>query len=185
MTQYKDIHCASGRITVRTISRRDFDAVVLGYALSGEALNRFDEGRVDVARLTEEWYREELEQRCTDAERDDCYMFNIFRNSDGVCLGYCDITVMKRDDFQFAKVGYTIFNQYWGNGYGTESLCALTEIGFRDLELHRLEAHVNMDNPASKRVLEKAGYSFECVRRRFILEDGVWTDHEVWYRNAD
>ncbi len=51
------------------------------------------------------------------------------------------------------------------------------------LHLHRLEAHVNLDNPASKRVLEKAGFSFECVRKGFILENGVWTDQEVWFIN--
>lgn len=185
MTSYKDIRCEFGRVTVRTLTSGDRDALVSGYGSCSEARNRFDEGCIDVSLLTEKWFSEELALRCRDAERDDCYMFNIFRNSDGACLGYCDITVLKRDVFQFAKVGYTIFNKYWKNGYGTESLRALSKIGFHDLGLHRLEAHVNSDNPASKRVLEKAGYSFECVRSCFILEDGIWTDNEVWYQNSD
>ena len=35
------------------------------------------------------------------------------------------------------------------------------------------------------RVLLKAGFTFEGIRKGFILEDGVWTDNEIYYINND
>ncbi len=89
------------------------------------------------------------------------------------------------EDFQYAHIGYAIHNNFWGQGYATETIQTLTRIGFQQLGLHRLEAHVNLDNPASKRALLKAGYQFEGIRKGFILEDDVWTDNEIYYINND
>ena len=35
---------------------------------------------------------------------------------------------------------------------------------------------MNLDNPASQRVLSKAGFTREGVRKAFIFENGIWTD---------
>ena len=87
-------------------------------------------------------------------------------------MGYCDITTQQRENFQWGRIGCTVLNPYWGRGYGTE--CA------RALVSHRLEAHVNPDNPASQRVLAKAGFTREGVRKAFIFENGVWTDNLIY-----
>ena len=110
-------------------------------------------------------------------------MFELFRREDGRAVGYGDITTMFREDFQFAKIGYTIHNPWWGRGYGTQCAALLVKIGFEQLNFHRLEAHINVDNPASKAVARKNGFQLECVRKGFILEDGVWRDQEIYYRN--
>ena len=67
-----------------------------------------------------------------------------------------------------------------GRGYGTECARALVSLGFRELGFHRLEAHVNLDNPASQRVLTKAGFVREGIRKAFIFENGVWTDNLIY-----
>lgn len=112
-------------------------------------------------------------------------MFHIFRKKDGVSLGECDIAPHRRDDMQYAQIGYTIYNPYWNQGIATACVKGLVDIAFDRLHLHRLEACVNLDNPASKRVLQKAGFAFECVRKKFILEDDGWTDNEVYYLNNE
>ena len=58
-----------------------------------------------------------------------------------------------------AEVGY--FEPFWGKGVATASLRALTEYAFTELGLVRLYATVMEWNPASARVLEKAGYEYE------------------------
>ena len=113
------------------------------------------------------------------------YLFHIFCKEDGKSLGYCDITPHRRENFQYARIGYTIFNNFWGKGYATECVECLVKLGFGQLKLHRLEAHVNLDNPASKKVLKKVGFTYECIRKGFILEDGIWTDNEIYYRNLE
>ena len=45
---------------------------------------------------------------------------------------------------------------------------------------HRLEAHVNLDNPASQRVLTRAGFTREGIRKAFLRENGVWTDNLIY-----
>ncbi len=171
------------RLILRPLVSGDYEAFLKGYQQSLPAQNRFDDGLFDTGFMTEEWYDGLLARRKKEAEADYCYMLNIFRKADGASVGYCDITPHYREEFQYARIGYTIHNQFWNNGYATEAVRAMVSIAFEQLGLHRLEAHVNLDNPASKRVLNKAGFRYECVREKFILEDGVWTDNEVYYVN--
>lgn len=182
--KFVDIRAESSQIIVRPAMPADYAAFVAGYAGCGLAKNRFDEGWFDVSFMTENWYWDLLDRRAQEAEADYCYLFHIFRRTDGTALGYCDITTQFREEFQYAKIGYTIHNPYWGMGYATQCVELLIKIGFEQLNFHRLEAHVNLDNPASKAVLRKNGFQFECIRKGFILEDGVWTDNEIYYRNS-
>lgn len=179
------IAAQTARCVVRALEPGDYDAFIAGYRDCRPAVNRFDEGRVDTSALTRAWYRGLLDRRRREAEEDFCYMFNIFLREDGRSIGYCDITPQFRGELQYAKIGYTIFNTHWNSGYATEAVKALTDIGFEKLGLHRLEAHINIDNPASKAVVRKCGYQFECVRKAFILENGVWTDNEIYFLNNE
>lgn len=165
------------------LTPQDYNAFVAGYQSCGPSRSRFDEGWFNTDFMTEAWFLQLLQRRRKEAETDFCYMLDLFRKSDGRCIGYCDITPHRREDFQYARIGYTLHNPYWGRGYAAECVKAMVTIGFEQLNLHRLEAHVNLDNDASKKVLLKAGFAFECVRKGFILEDGVWTDNEIYYRN--
>ena len=65
---------------------------------------------------------------------------------------------------------------YWGRGIISEALAALTEWAFTDLRLIRLHAHVYARNPASARVLAKAGYEFEGRLRARDFRDGEFID---------
>lgn len=183
--EIEKLYCETPRLVVRPLEPEDLAAFAAGYALCLPAQNRFDEGRLDTGFMTPAWFAGLLERRREEARRDYSYMLHIFRKADGRSVGYCDITPHRREDFQYARIGYTIFNPYWGQGYATKALQAIRQLAFGPLHLHRLEAHVNLDNPASKRVLLKAGFAFECVRKNFILEDGVWTDNEIYYLNND
>ncbi len=173
------------RLIIRPIQEDDYDSFVAGYKACLPSKNRFDEGHFDTDFKTPSWYQQLLERRRKEAETDYSYMLHLVRKEDGRSIGYCDITPHRREDFQYARIGYTIFNPYWGNGYATECAVGLIRIGFDNLHLHRLEAHVNLDNPASKHVLLKAGFSFEGIRKGFILEDGIWTDQEIYYINNE
>ncbi len=181
----KNISVKTTRCTIRFLEDGDYAQFVAGYQGSLPSKNRFDDGQIDTSYMTRGWYSKLLSRRQAEAENDYCYLLNIFSNEDGRSIGYCDITTLFREDFQFAKIGYTIFNNYWNRGFATETVGALTKIGFNILKFHRLEAHINLDNPASKAVVRKNGYLFEGIRRGFILEDGVWTDNEIYYKLND
>ncbi|NQE00593.1 GNAT family N-acetyltransferase, partial [Staphylococcus xylosus] len=81
-------------------------------------------------------------------------------------------------------IGYFIHNQHWHQGYAYEALTELIKQTRDTLNFHRIEAHINIDNPRSVNLIEKVGFQYECVRKGFIFENGQWTDHYVYYLNT-
>ena len=58
----------------------------------------------------------------------------------------------------------------------TEALRAVVALGFDTLRLHRIEAQHETDNPASGRVMEKAGMVREGVLRQRLKNKGRFVD---------
>ena len=181
MLKIDEIGAVTPRCVVRPVRDDDYVDFIAGYEYCLPSQNRFDDGRIDMSEYTKEWFSTLIDRRAGEAESDYCYMLHVFSKETGRAIGYCDITTQFRDDLQYAKIGYTVFNNYWGKGYGTEIVKAIVKIGFEQLNFHRLEAHINLDNPASEAVVRKCGFCFEGVRRGFIFEDGHWVDHKVYY----
>lgn len=62
-------------------------------------------------------------------------------------------------------VGWSIDSAEWNKGYATEVARALIEFAFLHLDITRIIAYVRNDNGASRRVMEKAGMSYEGILR--------------------
>ncbi len=75
-----------------------------------------------------------------------------------------------------AEVGYWLTPEYWGQGIMTGVVKAMTIWARRELGLVRLYAKVFPHNPASARVLEKAGYVREGVLKKEHKKDGRYLD---------
>jgi [ribosomal protein S5]-alanine N-acetyltransferase len=75
-----------------------------------------------------------------------------------------------------ADLGYWIGVPHWGLGYATEAAIAVLAFGFDVLALHRIHASHLTRNPASGRVMQKAGLSFEGILRQHVLKDGHFED---------
>lgn len=78
--------------------------------------------------------------------------------------------------FKLGELAYWIAPDEWGNGYATAAGGLLVGHGFDELGLHRIKASVFDSNDASKRVLEKLGFTREGVARKEAFVDGSWTD---------
>lgn len=76
-----------------------------------------------------------------------------------------------------AGIGYWTRNGARGKGYATEATRALVKYGFRTLALHRIEAHVALDNQPSQRVVQKLGFAREGIAREFEFVNGRFLDH--------
>jgi len=64
----------------------------------------------------------------------------------------------------------------WGRGYATDAMRVRTKFGFEVLNLHRIESEALIENIASQRALEKAGYKREGVFRKRVWIEGQWHD---------
>ncbi len=95
-------------------------------------------------------------------------------------IGGIGYTVQHDVDFRSAEIGYWLGEEYWSRGIATEALIALTDHAFANHDLCRLYAHVFDWNPASARVLEKAGYMFEGRLRKSVTKDGQTIDQLIY-----
>lgn len=75
-----------------------------------------------------------------------------------------------------AGIGYWLGEPFWGQGIVTRVVQALTSYLFTHYDLLRVDANVFAWNPASGRVLEKAGFTLEGRFRHYIFKDGKVTD---------
>lgn len=76
------------------------------------------------------------------------------------------ISIIETREHRRAVLAYWCAAAYWGKGYTTEAVRAVVDYGFRELELNRIHADCHGDNPGSRRVLEKAGLTFEGRQRQ-------------------
>ena len=83
-----------------------------------------------------------------------------------------------------AEIGYWVGEATWGKGIATAAVRALSTYGFKELGLTRIFAVPLVSNPASMRVLEKAGYVREVVLRRSAIKEGIVLD-QVLYAITD
>ncbi len=70
-------------------------------------------------------------------------------------IGVVDITLSP--DRRNGELGYAFAPWAWGHGFATEAARALINFGFGTLRLDVIEAFAMVENPASCRVLAKAG----------------------------
>ena len=78
------------------------------------------------------------------------------------------------------ELGYWIGEPFWGRGYATEAVCAVIEYGFLTLGLNRIEARHLSRNPASGRVMQKAGMRHEGQQRQHVHKNGRFEDLEYY-----
>ncbi len=79
-----------------------------------------------------------------------------------------------------AEVGYSLSRAYWNQGIMTEALRAVLEFGFTKLNLNRIEAQHECDNPASGHVMQKAGMRHEGTLRQRLYNKGRYADVELY-----
>ena len=139
-------------------------------------------GDYDVARMTtsipypyedgmaEEW----LARQAAAREQGDELVWAIELLEGSSLIGAIGIT--GRPEVEAAEMGYWIAKPHWGQGYATEAARAVISCGFDDLGLHRIYARHWTHNPASGRVMQKAGMTYEGTLRHSSRRFGEWKD---------
>ena len=83
-------------------------------------------------------------------------------------------------EFRSCEVGYSLSREYWNRGLMTEALSSVIRYSFEKLNLNRVECQHETDNPASGRVMVKAGMYPEGVMRQRIRNKGRFSDVAVY-----
>ena len=100
--------------------------------------------------------------------------------ADGHAVGGIGLVLGEDIYRRSAEIGYWLGEPYWGRGLMTDAVRLMTEYAFRELPLVRLFAGVFETNPASARVLAKAGYELESRQRKSVCKDGRVLDQLLY-----
>ena len=89
---------------------------------------------------------------------------------------------LERSKAFYTALGYALGTAYWGRGYMTEAVRAVTRFGFEKMLLDLISATCYPDNLRSRRVLEKCGFVYEgTLHRAELLFNGEVRDHLHFY----
>jgi RimJ/RimL family protein N-acetyltransferase len=103
--------------------------------------------------------------------------------ADGVPCGQVQLAVDAGFRQQLmTTLGYTVAEEMQGRGIATAAVRQAIRIAFGSggLGLERIEAVAAVENVASRRVLEKAGFQFEGVRRGLLRIQRQRVDHACY-----
>jgi [ribosomal protein S5]-alanine N-acetyltransferase len=103
----------------------------------------------------------------------------------GELAGVININEIVRGSFCSSYLGYYALAPHNGRGYMTAGLRAVLLEAFQKLGLHRLEANIQPDNEASKRLVQRFGFKLEGFSPRYLKIAGEWRDHERWALTAE
>lgn len=87
-------------------------------------------------------------------------------------IGYMDYSA----DNGSVELGYSLARWLWNSGYMTEALSRVIDYTFDAMDVNRIEAQHELDNPASGRVMEKCGMTREGVLRQRLYNKGQYVD---------
>ncbi len=96
---------------------------------------------------------------------------------DGEIAGQLNVWGIARGSLSSATIGYWVSERFAGRGITPTAVALATDVCFRELGLHRMEICIRPENRASLRVVEKLGFRYEGLRRRFIHIAGDRRDH--------
>jgi ribosomal-protein-alanine N-acetyltransferase len=120
---------------------------------------------VPVPHKNVEQTKNELTNWIKDYEKMDTYEWGIELKSIKKIIGVVFV-VEKDDKNEVCTIAYTLSKIHWNNGYTTEVLYHVLRYLINDVGYNRVEGGHFTDNPASGRVMEKAGMKYEGTKRQ-------------------
>ncbi|MEO0468016.1 MAG: GNAT family protein [Bacteroidota bacterium] len=107
------------------------------------------------------------------------YTFGMFNKAETQLIGSSGLHT--RLDEQAREIGYWLNVNYLRQGYGRETVQALTKVGFDIEGLERIEIHCDPDNLRSQQIPQHLGYVNEAtLRNRTTDTDGNKRDLMIW-----
>jgi RimJ/RimL family protein N-acetyltransferase len=100
-------------------------------------------------------------------------------NRDDECVGLANLGIYQARQLpDTAEVGFSVVPHARNRGYATAALRTLAEWGIDALGLARIVWRAQVGNEASRRVAEKAGFTYEGIARTAWRQRGE--DRDVW-----
>lgn len=168
------------RLFVRPLELHDYENWQQAHSCLYPPQNKWDITNWKESELTRAKFKAILKTEKDLRTQDKYYHFGVFRKDDGLLVGTVSLMDISRGIFQNAYLGYRIFNNHWGQGYAQESCRAALHIAFKNLNLHRVEAGIEPENPQSLRVAKAIGMRKEGLSKKRLFIDRKWIDLVIY-----
>ena len=130
--------------------------------------------------LTRGAFRRRIKRYQKETRLDSAYVFFVFRKADDRLMGGCTLSNVRRGVTQCCALGYWIGARFARQGLMHDALAALIPFVFKTLGMHRIEAACVPENGPSRNLLAKLGFREEGLAKKYLLINGVWSDHVLF-----
>lgn len=114
-----------------------------------------------------------------DYEKPDFYRWAISLKTDNKAIGSIGFHIESEYDM-LADISYSLGKAFWGKGIITEALQSVLRYGFIEVGINRIEAFHAVNNPASGKVMQKAGMKYEGHARQKYKSHHGFEDCDVY-----
>lgn len=115
-------------------------------------------GKIDVTEtIISEWIEKYKNQ--------DFYQWAIVPKRENEVIGSISV-VQLNEQVGIASIGYCIGSKWWNMGYTSEAFSSIISFLFKEVEIQRIEALHDPNNPNSGKVMKKCGLQYEGTLRK-------------------
>ena len=112
------------------------------------------------------------------ADPDSIYAFAI--TVEDRAIGCLSLSRQSNIFWRTAELGYYLARSWWGHGLATRAVRQACDLAFQSTDLLRVFALTISSNPASCRVVEKAGFHLEGTLRQSAVKNGQVQDIKLY-----
>lgn len=115
---------------------------------------------------------------------DQDYAYGMFNQAEDLLIGSCGLH--KRSGQGVLEIGYWLHVDHCGKGYALEASRVLSQVGFLQMGVDRMEIRCDPNNVSSQVIPRKLGYQHQAtLKDHDKTTDGRLRDTMVWVMNRD
>ena len=153
------------RLVLRKPRMEDVPDIFVGYAqdievtryLTWRPHKNVEETRQIVRQMLRNW------------EAGNVYPYALTTRASDTIIG---MIAMHPDGFRLG-IGYVLARAHSGKGYASEATQAIVDRALQQPSIHRVHGTADVENLASRRVLEKVGMQCEGILRKYIIHPNI------------
>jgi [ribosomal protein S5]-alanine N-acetyltransferase len=105
--------------------------------------------------------------------------FAICSTDDKIFYGAAGLNSLQKEHKK-AEIGYWLLPEFWGMGLMKEALPAVCEFGFKQLDLHRIEALIETDNLSSINLISQLNFNHEGTMKDCEIKNGKYLSLAIY-----
>lgn len=169
----KNANLLSERLVLRKVQDVDLDKVHALHLI--EEVDEFNtlgipKDKSETEAILENWVLQNNSEKITK------FTFAVELKKEQQFIGLIGLNLGKAK-YRNAEVWFKFNPEFWNKGYATEALLQIMDLGFKELNLHRIEAGCAIGNIGSIKVLEKVGMLRESHTRQLLPLKSGWSDN--------